>query len=98
MAQHYTHTHWYVKPGREADFVQRWRAFAGWSAAEGLAASARLLRDVDDPSHYISFGPWETLEAVRRWRGMPGFQEHVVALSEVVDRFEPKTLELVAER
>lgn len=56
-----------------------------------------FLRDVDDSSRFISFGPWETLEAIRRWRTLEGFQSHVAALSEVVEDFEPRTLELVTE-
>jgi heme-degrading monooxygenase HmoA len=94
---HYSLTTWIVRPGNEDEFVRRWTEFAEWSAAEGLAASAKLLRDVDDPSRFISFGPWETLEAIRRWRTLEGFQSHVAALSEVVEDFEPRTLELVTE-
>ena len=95
--RHYTHTTWIVKPGYEDEFVRRWAAWADWSRAEGLAANATLLRDVDEPNHFVSFGPWETIEAVRRWRAEPGFQQHVERLHEVVERFEPHTYALVAE-
>jgi heme-degrading monooxygenase HmoA len=87
-----------VKPGLGDEFVRRWTDFADWSAAEGLTAAAKLLRDLDEPNRFISFGPWETLEAIRRWRTLPGFQEHVARLGEVLEQFEPHTLELVAER
>lgn len=98
MARHYSHTTWIVKPGEEDEFVRRWIEFADWSAAEGLTARAKLLRDIDEPSRFISFGPWETLAAIGRWRTLPGFPEHVGRLSEALDGFEPRTFELVAER
>jgi heme-degrading monooxygenase HmoA len=94
----YTHSTWRVKPGLEDEFVRRWEELAAWSAVEGLTASARLLRDVDDPTRFVSFGPWESLDAIRRWRGSPQFHERVARLQEVLDGFEPRTLELVSER
>jgi heme-degrading monooxygenase HmoA len=57
-----------------------------------------LLRDVDDPERFVSFGPWESVQAVRNWRGLAGYQERVAKLHEVVDQFEPRTLEVVAKR
>ncbi len=97
MEPHYSLTTWTVQPGNEDEFARRWAAFAEWSSAEGLAASAKLLRDVDDPKRFVSFGPWETLEAIRRWRALEGFQQHVQALSEVVEDFEPRTFAQAAE-
>lgn len=80
MERHDSHTIWIVKPGREEEFIRRWSDFEEWSAAEGLSAHAKLLRDVGEPSRLISFGPWETLAAIRRWRLLPGFQEHLGGL------------------
>ena len=98
MGEHYSHTIWLVKPGQEDEFVKRWKDFEEWSAAEGLTARANLLRDVDQPNRFISFGPWETLEAINRWRTLPGFHEQVGRLSEVLESFDPHTLESVFER
>ena len=97
MGQAYTHTTWAVKPGQEEEFVRRWTELARWSSAQGLATRAKLLRDVDDQSRFVSFGPWESLDAVRRWRLLPGFHERVHRLQEVLAGFEPRTLELTAE-
>ena len=96
MARAYTHTSWVVTRGREEEFIERWSEWADWSRREGLAARAMLLRDADNPERFISFGPWESMQAVRTWRGSPGYQERVAKLREVVDSFEPRTLELVA--
>jgi hypothetical protein len=65
---------------------------------QGLTARAKLLRDTDDHSRFVSFGPWGSMDAVRRWRGAPGFHERVARRHEVLDDFDPRTLELVSER
>jgi hypothetical protein len=57
-----------------------------------------LLRDCDKPERFVSFGPWESMQAVRNWRALAGYQERVAELREVVDHFEPRTLEVVARR
>jgi heme-degrading monooxygenase HmoA len=96
MATPYTHTSWVVKPGREEEFVERWNEWADWSRRQGLAARAMLLRDVDKPDRFVSFGPWESMQSVRGWRAQAGYHERVARLREVVDEFEPRTLEVVA--
>jgi heme-degrading monooxygenase HmoA len=97
MAEAYTHSTWQVKPGLEDEFVRRWEDLARWSALQGLSSRAKLLRDVDEPSRVVSFGPWESMESVRRWRAAPGFHERVARLQEVLDDFE-RTLKVVSER
>ena len=98
VAEPYTSTTWIVKPGQEDEFVRRWTEFAGWSAGQGLAAPAMLLRDVEEPTRFVSFGPWEDIQMIWRWRGLTGFQERVASLNEVLVSFEPRTLELVGGR
>jgi heme-degrading monooxygenase HmoA len=98
MSKTYTHSTWRVKPGLEDEFVRRWEELADWSGWQGLTARAKLLRDTDDPSRFVSFGPWGSIDAVWRWRGAPGFHERIARLQEVLDDFDPRTLELVSER
>ena len=98
METHYTHTTWRVKPGHEEEFVERWREWIEWSHRQGLREMALLLRDVDAPHTYVSFGPWESLGAASGWRSLPGYQERVSRLREVVDGFEPRTLDVVDAR
>jgi heme-degrading monooxygenase HmoA len=64
----------------------------------GLTAQARLLRVVDEPLRFVSVGPWETLDAIRRWRALPGFQEHATRFGEGLESFGAHTLEQVAEQ
>ncbi|MGZ4339160.1 MAG: antibiotic biosynthesis monooxygenase family protein [Gaiellaceae bacterium] len=96
MADLYTHTSWRVKAGREDEFVARWSEWVDWSHREGLAAPAILLRDLAEPRTFVSFGPWESLSAIRNWRSLAGYQERVARLSEVVESFEPRTFEVAA--
>jgi heme-degrading monooxygenase HmoA len=98
VAKPYTHTSWVVKEGRESEFVERWSEWADWTRRQGLASHALLLRDVDDPKRFVSFGPWESMQAVSGWRAQAGYQERVARLREVVELFEPRTLDVVAER
>jgi heme-degrading monooxygenase HmoA len=97
MEPAYTHTTWVVKKEHESEFVERWRDWVEWSHHAGLQAHAVLLHDVDNPGTFVSFGPWESVGAVRNWRALRGYQERVKRLSEVVERFEPKTFTVVAE-
>ena len=96
METHYTHTTWRVKRGQKEEFVRRWAEWARWSHRQGLDAPALLLRDIDSPDTFVSFGPWQSAGAVRNWRALAGYQERVARLREVVDGFEPRTLEVTA--
>lgn len=98
MESHYTHTTWRVKPGREDDFVERWAEWIDWSHRQGLREHALLLRDAETPGTFLSFGPWENVDAVQAWRSLPGYHERVDRLREVLDEFEPRTLEVVERR
>jgi heme-degrading monooxygenase HmoA len=95
VATPYTHTSWIVKRGREAEFIERWSEWADWSHREGLAGRAMLLRDLDNPERFVSFGPWESMQAIRNWRALSGYQERVARVGELVEQFEPRTLEVV---
>ena len=54
-----------MSAGREEEFVARWSAFLEWSrvSAPGLR-SARLIRDAEDPRHFVSFAAWDGAEAI----------------------------------
>jgi heme-degrading monooxygenase HmoA len=98
MEETYSHTTWRVKPGCEAEFERRWQEWAEWSQRQGLGAHARLLKDVENPQTYVSFGPWVSVELVSNWRSLAGYHERVARLRDVVDSFEPGTFEVVATR
>ena len=97
MADTYTHTTWRVKPGQEDEFIRRWSEWIQWSHLQGLGPRARLLRDAEHPSTFVSFGPWMSDDAVKNWRAAGGYHERVALMQEVLEGFEPRTLHVVAE-
>jgi hypothetical protein len=61
MAGLYTWGDWYVKAGSEQAFIEAWREFGEWTAANVPENTfAKLLQDDADPRHFISFGPGVT--------------------------------------
>lgn len=93
----YTSGTWIVRAGREEEFVAAWSDLASWTTAEiAPGQRAMLLRDRDDPSHFVSFGPWDSDEDIARWRASEGFVSRVGRIRELLDRFEAHTLDTVA--
>jgi len=96
--QPYTHGTWIVKPGKEDEFISAWKKLAEWTKANVPGAgTGRLLRDREQTNRFASFGPWENLEAIAAWRQMPEFQEMVGRMRDLLETFDPRTLDLVAE-
>ena len=98
MGRVYTSGIWTVRPGLEDDFVAGWRAFAEWAAAAfPQAGRPTLLRDRDRPNRFVSFGPWDSLEAVGEFRTHADFLAHVGRLRALLDGFEAQTFDGVVE-
>ena len=90
MSQLYTSGRWTVVPGREDEFVKAWSEMAEWTSAEIPGNSwATLLQHREEPNVFVSFGPWESAEAIAAWRESPGFQEHVGRIRGMLEGFEP---------
>jgi heme-degrading monooxygenase HmoA len=92
----YTLGIWTVKTGREQDFIDAWHAMAAATASDFPGASAMLLHDRDTPSMFISSGPWESLDQIEAWRGSETFGAGVSKIRELIDSFEPHTMDLAA--
>jgi len=93
----YTMGDWFVKPGREDEFVAAWRDLAEWTALEiGPEARAMLLRDRNDPSRFTSFGPWDDEDRITAWRESEGFGTRIERIRPLIERFEPHTLDAIA--
>lgn len=89
----YTSGDWFVKSGREDEFVDAWRELAEWTAAEiAPGARAMLLRDRDDASRFRSFGPWASDEQILAWRQSDGFASRITHIRGMLERFEANTL------
>ena len=97
MSEVYSSGSWVAKDGEEEAFVEAWTEFAGWLSTMPGAGTARLIRDLEDPRRFMSFAPWESLEAMRAWKTNPEFRERMGAVQAHVEEFTPTELELAAE-
>ena len=95
MPETYTSGIWLAKAGEEDDFVAAWREFASWARTMPGCGTLRLVRDVDDPSRFMSFAPWESFEAQRSWKETDEFRERIMRVRSHTDEFTPSTFELV---
>ena len=95
MTETYTSGSWVVKPGEEDAFVQDWRTFVAWASSMPGSGTFRLVRDLDNPNHYMSFAPWESFDAQDSWKQSPEFAERIGRVRSHCEDFRPSTLELV---
>jgi len=96
MSRIYTTGSWQPGPGNEDAFVEAWEAFAAWAGTMPGAGTLRLLRDLRDPSRFVSFGSWESLDEVHAWKSSQEFRERMAQVLQHVADFHPAELELVA--
>lgn len=90
----WTHGVWTVKPGREDEFIDAWRAMAGGAVAEfDPPGQPHLLRDRERPNVFRSFGPWDDPEAVERFRVF--IRPHLERIGELVESMEVFALDEV---
>ena len=99
MPSVWTHGTWTVSEGREHEFVDAWRKMAR-EAAEVLPVvePPTLLRDRDRPNVFVSFGPWPSIDDVHRFRESTVFRESVQRIEQMLESFEPRTLDEVVRR
>ena len=93
----YTLGVWTVKNGREGDFVKAWQDLADRTKTDFPEETATLLRDRDQPNLFISFGPWESLEQIERWRSSDTFKHRVGTIRAMLDDFVAHTMDVAAE-
>ncbi|MBI4260696.1 MAG: antibiotic biosynthesis monooxygenase [Actinobacteria bacterium] len=86
--EHYASGNWTVKAGREEEFISRWGDWLRKSSrdVDGFG-SARLMRDVSDPRHFVSYSDWATPEARDTWKQSPEFAEGFSSCRELCDAF-----------
>jgi heme-degrading monooxygenase HmoA len=97
MSETYTSGKWVVKAGEEEAFVQAWTDFVTWASTMPGSGTFRLVRDVEQPGHYMSFAPWESAEATSSWRSLPEFPERLGQVRSHCEDFQPSTYELVTQ-
>ena len=97
MQEIYTSGVWLAKAGEEADFVEAWREFATWARTMPGCGTLRLVRDLEQPSRFVSFAPWESFETQRAWKESDAFRERIRQVIRHTDEFTPSTYELVTK-
>jgi heme-degrading monooxygenase HmoA len=97
MSEVFSSGAWTAKEGEEDDFVEAWTEFARWLSEMPRSGTARRTRDLDQPRRYLSFAPWESVEAMHEWKNQPDFRDRIGAVRRHVTEFVPSELELVAE-
>lgn len=94
----FTHGVWQVKAGRGDEFIEAWTEFAEWTKTNVPGVRwAKLLRDLEDPNRFVTIGPWDSTDAIDRWRSLDGWGERITKIRELLDGFQPSTLEVVVE-
>jgi heme-degrading monooxygenase HmoA len=87
---------WKPGAGKEEAFVEAWAGFSAWASGRPGVGTLFLTRDLRDADVFVSFGRWETIDAVRAWKSAPDFRERLARVLQHVDEFEPTELEVVA--
>ena len=96
MTETYTTGTWTPNPGAAEAFVDAWSEFAAWASTMPGAGTLRLVQDTGDPGRYVSFGAWDSIEAVRHWKTTSEFRERIARVLQHVAEFHPTELTLVA--
>ena len=96
MSDVYTNGNWQPNPGSEHAFVDAWKEFATWASSMPGAGRLTLVHDLAHPERFVSFGRWESIEAVRGWKSSPEFRERIAHVLQHVSDFTPSELEVIA--
>jgi len=97
MTDQYVSGDWRVREGSEEEFVARWLAFTGWSLQHAPGAeSFVLIRDMEQPQHFLSVGTWTDLASVRAWRDTPEFAQLLGRCRELCEAFHAGDYSLAA--
>ena len=95
--QPYTLARWLVAPGNEDAFVAAWHDLAAFFLS--LKAPSRwgtLLRSLDDPRLFHSFGPWPSTETIAAMRADPAAPAAIGKLTALCEATELGTFLVAA--
>ena len=94
----YTLAMWRVREGKEVEFVEAWKGdladfFLGLPNPPGPGT---LIRSVEDPQLFYSFGPWKSLEDIQQMRSDPRTPEMIGKLAALCEEAKPGSFRVVA--
>jgi heme-degrading monooxygenase HmoA len=97
MGEQYVSGDWTVRGGQEEEFMARWLEFTGWSLENAPGAeSFVLLRDKNDPVHFVSLGSWASADSIGAWRTSDRFAELLERCKELCEEFQARDYSLAA--
>ncbi len=93
----YTLALWRVKEGRDEEFVEAWKGLSEYFLdLPNPPGTGTLVRSVEDPRLFYSFGPWKSLEDIQRMRSDPRTPEVIGKLVALCEEAKPGTFQVVA--
>ena len=95
----YTLGRWVVLPGREGEFIEAWRelgAFFSTLDHPPTVGAGTLVRSVEDPSLFYSFGPWDDPAHIAEMRAHPEAPARLGAVAALCSEATPGGYTVVA--
>ena len=97
MSQQYTLATYRVIPGKEDDFIRTWNDLAAtFKSLPDPPQWGVLLRSIQDPALFHSFGPWDSAEHIATMRKSPEAMAAFKALQDLCIDMLPGDYEVVA--
>lgn len=95
----YTLGVWRVKPGKEAEFIEAWKALGNLFAQLPLPPGGvgTLVQSLSDPLLFYSFGEWSSREAIQAMRQDAKAQEGIRKVAELCTEATPGSFRVVAQ-
>lgn len=95
----YTLAGWRVQPGREAEFIEAWKAMGGVfrSLNHPPLGKGTLVQSTSEPSLFYSFGSWRSFDDIQAMRDNPHAQQAMQRLRELCTEARPGSFRVVAE-
>ena len=93
----YTLGRWLVKPGQQEAFITAWTELGVFfSSLPHPPGTGTLLRSIDNPHLFYSFGPWRNLDDIQAMRADPRTPAMISQLAALCTEATPGTFIVVA--
>jgi len=93
----YTLALWRVKEGGEEEFAEAWKGLSDYFLdLPNPPGPGTLIRSVEDPRLFYSFGPWRSLNDIQKMRSNPRTPEMIGKLAALCEEATPGTFQVVA--
>ena len=97
MSDTYTSGSWFVRDGEEEAFIAAWREFVATGSELEGSRTFTLVRDLSQRNHYLSYAPWDSVEAQQAWRDSPKFAEALANVRAHCEDSSSSTYEFVTQ-